>query len=335
MKEKNFQINSLTERYNCLEKLLKEKDEQLTKSNQELLMTTAHIEALRLENQFLRQSLMERKSDERDVVEMQKKYHTVLDLTEKENRKLKNEIISLSECVESLKSKQNHLMSLAKSANTNTNINIDLLENRRSKILRDEYEQQIETLKRQHELSVKRLNNEIEKLYGEKHALQVELDSRSKATFSNQLKTNRSNLSSSNADSNSISCGVLSVSNNQGQSNHPNDNSNGAKKLKQFNGIDTINNFRFDESTNNLLKRLNLNNEYLKPLSTNRFNLNNDNENLDTSPFKSNQRRLSMNSQLQHEDEMRKKTLDNLLETHIEELRRSSGNEHIVDFNKL
>jgi hypothetical protein len=322
----------LTERYNCLERLLKEKDEQLSKTNQELLMTTAHIEALRLENQFLRQSLMEKKSDERDVVEMQKKYHTVLDLTEKENRKLKNEIISLSECVESLKSKQNHLMSLAKNSNTNTNINADLLENRRSKILRDEYEQQIETLKRQHELSVKRLNNEIEKLYGEKHALQVELDSRAKTTILNQHKTN---LSSSNADSNSISCGVLSVSNNQGQSNNQNDNSTSAKKLKQFSGLDTINQFKFDESTNNLLKRLNLNNEYLKPLSTNRLNLNNDNENLDISPFKSNQRRLSMNSQLQHDEEMRKKTLDNLLETHIEELRRSSGHEHIVNFNKL
>ncbi len=322
----------MTERYNCLERLLKEKDEQLSKTNQELLMTTAHIEALRLENQFLRQSLMEKKSDERDVVEMQKKYHTVLDLTEKENRKLKNEIISLSECVESLKSKQNHLMSLAKNSNTNTNINADLLENRRSKILRDEYEQQIETLKRQHELSVKRLNNEIEKLYGEKHALQVELDSRAKTTILNQHKTN---LSSSNADSNSISCGVLSVSNNQGQSNNQNDNSTSAKKLKQFSGLDTINQFKFDESTNNLLKRLNLNNEYLKPLSTNRLNLNNDNENLDISPFKSNQRRLSMNSQLQHDEEMRKKTLDNLLETHIEELRRSSGHEHIVNFNKL
>ena len=328
-------MNSLTERYNCLEKLLKEKDEQLTKSNQELLMTTAHIEALRLENQFLRQSLMERKSDERDVVEMQKKYHTVLDLTEKENRKLKNEIISLSECVESLKSKQNHLISLAKNANTNTNINADLLENRRSKILRDEYEQQIETLKRQHELSVKRLNNEIEKLYGEKHALQVELDSRTKATITNQHKTNRSNLSS-NADSNSISCGVLSVSNNQAQSNHLNDdNSVSAKKYKQFNGLDTINNFKFDESTNNLLKRLNLNNEYLKPLSTNRLNSKDENENLDISPFKSNQRRLSINTQLQHDEEMRKKTLDNLLETHIEELRRSSGSDHVVNFNKL
>ena len=45
-------------------------------------MTVAHVEALRLENHFMRQSLMEKKSDEKEVVEMQKKYHQVLDLTE-------------------------------------------------------------------------------------------------------------------------------------------------------------------------------------------------------------------------------------------------------------
>jgi hypothetical protein len=45
-------------------------------------MTVAHVEALRLENNFLRQSLVEKKSDEKDIVEMQKKYHHVLDLTE-------------------------------------------------------------------------------------------------------------------------------------------------------------------------------------------------------------------------------------------------------------
>ncbi len=48
--------------------------------------------------------------------------------------------------------------------------------NRRAKILRDEYEKQISSLKTQHELSVKRLNNEIEKLYGEKHALLAEFE---------------------------------------------------------------------------------------------------------------------------------------------------------------
>ncbi len=45
-------------------------------------MTVAHVEALRLENHFMRQSLVEKKSDEKEVVEMQKKYHQVLDLTE-------------------------------------------------------------------------------------------------------------------------------------------------------------------------------------------------------------------------------------------------------------
>ena len=45
-------------------------------------MTVAHVEALRLENHFLRQSLDEKKSDEKEIVEMQKKYHHVIDLTE-------------------------------------------------------------------------------------------------------------------------------------------------------------------------------------------------------------------------------------------------------------
>ena len=49
-------------------------------------MTVAHVEALRLENNFLRQSLVEKKSDEKDIVEMQKKYHHVLDLTEVNTR---------------------------------------------------------------------------------------------------------------------------------------------------------------------------------------------------------------------------------------------------------
>lgn len=45
-------------------------------------MTVAHLEALRLENHFLRQSLVEKKSDQKDIIEMQKNYHHVLDLTE-------------------------------------------------------------------------------------------------------------------------------------------------------------------------------------------------------------------------------------------------------------
>lgn len=45
-------------------------------------MTVAHVEALRLENHFLKQSLFEKKSDEKEVGEIQKKYHQVLDLTE-------------------------------------------------------------------------------------------------------------------------------------------------------------------------------------------------------------------------------------------------------------
>jgi hypothetical protein len=45
-------------------------------------MTVAHVEALKLENHFLRQSLCEKNNDDKDVAEMQKKYHHVLDLNE-------------------------------------------------------------------------------------------------------------------------------------------------------------------------------------------------------------------------------------------------------------
>ena len=45
-------------------------------------MTVAHVEALRLENHFLRQSIMEKKSDEKEIEEMQHKYHQAVELTE-------------------------------------------------------------------------------------------------------------------------------------------------------------------------------------------------------------------------------------------------------------
>lgn len=335
LNEKSQQMKSLSDRFNCLENLYKEKEEQLSKTNQELVMSVAHVEALRLENHFLRQSLMEKKSDEKEIVEMQKKYHTVLELTEKENRKLKNEVVSLSECIESLKSKQNQLISLANKSsnkngvNGNNNVNIELIENRRSSILRDEYEKQIETLKRQHELSVKRLNNEIEKLYGEKHSLQMELENRVKN--SNLVGHKFTNVSS-NADSNSLSSGVLSVSNSHGGSVNSEQNNNNLGKKSSKISSEIENNYKFEEPTSSFINRLN--NDYLKSISFNRLNVNNAETNVvgfDKSPLKSqkNQPRLSLSSEIQEAEEQRKKNLDNLLDTHIEELRRSSGSQQL------
>jgi hypothetical protein len=57
-------------------------------------------------------------------------------------------------------------------------------------MLRDEYEKRIETLKSQHELSVKRLNDEIEKLYGEKQDLQKELENKISDAASVKMSTN-------------------------------------------------------------------------------------------------------------------------------------------------
>ena len=45
-------------------------------------------------------------------------------------------------------------------------------------MLKNDFEKQIDSLKIQHELSIKRLNNEIEKLHGEKHALFSELENK-------------------------------------------------------------------------------------------------------------------------------------------------------------
>ena len=45
-------------------------------------MTTAHVEAMKLENQFLRQSLVDKKSDEKGATEMQRKYNQLIEITE-------------------------------------------------------------------------------------------------------------------------------------------------------------------------------------------------------------------------------------------------------------
>jgi hypothetical protein len=73
------------------------------------------------------------------------------------------------------------------------------------KLLKDEYEKQMENLKSQYDLSMKRLSNEIEKLQSEKHALLAELDTnnnhRNQVNYASNhvnVKSNRSNMSSSN-----------------------------------------------------------------------------------------------------------------------------------------
>ncbi len=92
---------------------------------------------------------------------------------------------------------------------------------RRAAQLREEYEKQMNTLKKQHELSVKRLNNEIEKLYSEKHALLAEFDGTNKLNGEKGHKINRSNMSSIHGGD-SISVGVLSMSNQNSMHNNNN-----------------------------------------------------------------------------------------------------------------
>ncbi len=110
-------------------------------------------------------------------------------LFKKENKRLKNEIVSLSECVESLKSKVN-----TPTRSKNNQLLSNDFENRRAKLQKEEHEKQIESLKKQHELSIKRLNNEIEKLYSEKHLLIAEMEGNKQSQQFNFLTNERNNL---------------------------------------------------------------------------------------------------------------------------------------------
>lgn len=308
--EKNNQIKLLQEQSNCLEKLLREKEDQCAKTNQELVVTMAHVEALRLENNFLRQSLIEKKGDEREVMDIQKKYHHLLDLAERENKKLKGEVVALTECIESLKSN-----------GQNGTKHFDM-ETKRINSLRLDYERQIELLKKQHENSVKRLNNEIEKLYGEKEALMSDLERKkiyhaeSDPVLSDNFilfhqvesnepikkKLNITSLSNQEvfARTNSLSEGVLSLTH---QSLH---SDNEAKK-------EDAKSRRVDESL------------------TVKYNKINDKKyNFDSPPIDVEQRRrLSLSSEARMAEEMRKQKFEAFLNNHIENLRSSNQNDNL------
>ncbi|RNA06011.1 centrosomal of 63 kDa isoform X2 [Brachionus plicatilis] len=298
--EKNSQIKLLQEQSNCLEKLLKEKEEQCTKANQELIVTMAHVEALRLENHFLRQSLIEKKGDEKEVLSMQKKYHHLLDMAESDNKRLKGEVVALTECIESLKS----------SGSQSGSRNFDL-ETRRINNLRVDYEKQIESLKRQHENSVKRLNNEIEKLYSEKEALMSDFERRSdNLVLFNQCemgdgvkkKLNLTSLSNQEvfAKTNSLSEGVLSLSH---QSLH---SENGARK-------EDMKSRRVDDSL------------------TVKYNRINDKKyGVESPPVDTEQRRrLSLSSEARMVEDLRKQKFEALLNNHIEHLRSSNASDNL------
>ena len=175
-------------------------------------------------------------------------------------------------------------------------------------MLRDEFEKQITTLKKQHELSVKRLNNEIEKLYSEKHALLAEFPN-------NNINKHKSTNVSSIHSGDSVSVGVLSSSN---------ENDLQSKKLRIFNGVDQVN--RFDEHS--FARNVSVTNEYGK-----QFRVNSDFEQIDPSPAKS--CRLSLASQLRYDEQNQKKNLENMLDTHIESLRKSSTNEKSTNLNNF
>ena len=213
--------------------------------------------------------------------------------------------MTLSERIESLKSKSN-VISKSQS---------EFVENRKAKILRDEYEKQIDSLKKQHELSIKRLNNEIEKLYGEKTALMTELDqfkhSNSNLYQPDKLNKNRSAVSSMNAGD-SLSVGILSQISNS--------NNEDVKKSRN----ELSNQYKFEEP------------HFIKNVTqqeTNFKNLTRLNSDLEMSSSMKQPSRMSIANQLRYDEQRRKRELENMLDNHIEDLRRSSVNDHANNFN--
>ncbi len=134
------------------------------------------------------------------------------------------------------------------------------------KILKDDYEKQIEILKQQHGVSVKRLNSEIDKLNGEKYSLVSELDAvkshgnnnynsttsvtnnhhfggANQTNFLNPTINRHNNSSSINADyTNTLSVGTLRSGTSQ------NNNDDFLQKLRSnCNELPLSNNYRSDE----------------------------------------------------------------------------------------
>lgn len=102
------------------------------------------------------------------------------------------------------------------------------------KNIKEEYEKQIDLLRDQHEISIKRLSSEIDKLNSEKFALLAELDTNrnSHAHNTNFYNNHKTNISSMNGDAASLlSVGTL----NSALTNNPT-NDEPMKKIRA-NGI--------------------------------------------------------------------------------------------------
>lgn len=253
-------------------------------------MSIAHCEALRLENQFLQQSVDERKNDEHNLAEMQKRYHELIDLSEKENKRLKNEVIQMTQLIEQLRTKQPAKDTLS---HENSELNY-----RRIKLLKDDFEKQMDSIKEQHEISLKRLKSEIDKLNNEKHALVAELDAAKRS--SKNLNVQRSNVS-----------GISSLSNGT-----------------------LITNSEHTVTNDDVFKRYN-SDDLLSQKSQARGSVDNSSmigrarHNLIDSPTQ--QIRLSLGSQFRMDDQKRKKELENLLDSHIEALKKSTYNRNDLE----
>jgi hypothetical protein len=156
-------------------------------------------------------------------------------------------VVQLSEYIEAMKAKEQRASSATSKTRQDVAQVSSELDRQRVKSVKDEYERQIEMMKRQHDLSVKRLNNEIEKLHSEKQALLIELENKNSNSKNqhSQLyqmtnneyrfnatpsqtqpaaqsnRTGRSNTSpnTDSISSSSLSCGLLSSSS-QATSNH-------------------------------------------------------------------------------------------------------------------
>jgi hypothetical protein len=176
----------------------------------------------------------------------------------KENRRLKNEVIQLSECIEAMKAKEN-LKSTSPTLKDYLQSNNEL-DNRRIRALRDEYDKQTEMIKKQFELSIKRLNNEIEKLHSEKQALIIELETSRQAAHHHhqqhtQLSSQQMLTMMNQTNYNQLPSFNLNRWQKSVVANHPNQttssNSSGNNSTSLYGGLLSTTHTQANQSNNN------------------------------------------------------------------------------------
>lgn len=207
------------------------------------------------------------------------------------------------------------------------------------KNLKEEYEKQIDLLRDQHEISLKRLSSEIDKLNSEKYVLLAELDTNRnpQAHNANYYNSHKSNISSMNGDAaSSLSGGTL----NSALTQNP-INDEPVKKMRATGMYDHSylhTNYRMDDYSHAKSDVfLNHDNQQAYNSETNIYNdvhyrhlanlpASKKTNFIDSDNSPTNAIRLSLGTQFRLDEQKRKKELENLLDSHIDALKKSTAN---------